>query len=223
MVPLAALGATAVGLGGQALAPALGIAGQYIGEALSPSARAARQQLKKDTEALRQGQLGYSEAQKRSMLAGTQRALQAQTAGVEANLRRQAAAAGGFGRSGAQTNALAQLAGAQGEKLAQQGARIEDLSQQQAQAKFADIMGRLESRRKEAMKSGAILGGAAASAVQEGVGAYQPIKMQMLTSAVADALEKLSQAKKGGSPVAIEAAQKSYDDALAKLTKAGGK
>ncbi len=222
MVPLAALGATAVGLGGQALAPALGIAGQYIGEALSPSARAAKEQLKKDTEALRQGKLGYSEAQKRSMLAGTQRALQAQTAGMMSAIGRQAAGAG-FGRSGAQTNALAKLASAQGENLAQQGARIEDLSQQQAQAKFADIMGRLESRRKEAMKSGAILGGAAASAVQEGVGAYQPIKMQMLTSAVADALEKLNQAKKGGDSVAQAEAQKSYDDALAKLTKAGGK
>ncbi len=214
MVPLAALGATAVGLGGQALAPALGIAGQYIGEALSPAARAAKEQLKKDTEALRQGKLGYSEAQKRSMLAGTQRALQAQTAGVEANLRRQAAAAGGFGRSGAQTNALAQLASAQGEKLAQQGARIEDLSQQQAQAKFTDIVGRLENRRREAMKSGAILGGAAASAVQEGVGAYQPIKTQMLTSATADALQALNMAKRGGDSAAIAAAQAAYDAAL---------
>jgi len=214
MVPLAALGATAVGLGGQALAPALGIAGQYIGEALSPSARAAKEQLKKDTEALRQGKLGYSEAQKRSMLAGTQRALQAQTAGVEANLRRQAAAAGGFGRSGAQTNALAKLASAQGENLAQQGARIEDLSQQQAQAKFTDIMGRLENRRREAMKSGAILGGAAASAVQEGVSAYQPIKTQMLTRAAEDALVKLNQAKRGGDPAAIAAAQAAYDAAL---------
>lgn len=221
MVPLAALGAVATGLGGQALAPALGIAGQYAAEALSPSARAARQQLKKDTEALRQGKLGFSEAEKRTMLAGTQRALQAQTAGVEANLRRQAAAAGGFGRSGAQTNALRSIAATQGEQLAQQGARIEDLSQQQARAKFTDIMGRLDTRRKEAMKSGAILGGAAASAVQEGVSAYQPIKTAMLTSAVTDALESLNTAKKGGTAEAIAAAQKSYEDALRKL-KAGG-
>lgn len=219
MVPLAALGAVATGLGGQALAPALGIAGQYAAEALSPAARAAKQQLKKDTEALQKGQLGFSEAEKRSMLAGTQRALQAQTAGVEANLRRQAAATGGFGRSGAQTNALRSIAATQGEQLAQQGARIEDLSQQQARAKFADIMGRLESRRKEAMKSGAILGGAAASAVQEGVSAYKPIKTAMLTSAVTDALEALNMAQKGGDPAAIAAAKKSYDAALA---KAGG-
>lgn len=219
MVPLAALGAVATGLGGQALAPTLGVAGQYIAEALSPAARAAKEQLKKDTEALKQGKLGYSESQKRSMLAGTQRALQAQTAGVEANLRRQAAAMGGFGRSGAQTNALAQLAKAQGETLAGKGSDIEALSQQQAQSRFANIMGRLEDRRKEAMRAGATLGGAGAAAVQEGVGAYAPIKTTMLTNAVSDAVEALNMAKKGGDPAAIAAAQKSYD---AMLAKAGG-
>jgi len=162
---------TAVGLGskvaGQTLGGFLGgpvgsaiggMVGQAAADYFSPQARALRQQSQKDIAALKEGKLGFSEAEKRGMLAGTQRALQAQTAGVEANLRRQAAAAGGFGRSGAQTRALGQIAAAQGEQLAQRAGQVDALSQQTAQQRFADIMGRLAGKRKEQMER---LGGAA--------------------------------------------------------------
>ena len=139
-------------MGGGVGAPLIGIGAQALTGALSKEGRALRQQTKKDVEALEQGKLGFSEAEKRSMLAGTQRALQAQTAGAEANLRRQAAAAGGFGRSGAQTNALAKLASAQGEQIAKSAGQIEGLSQQTAQQRFGDIMKRLQDSRAEKMK-----------------------------------------------------------------------
>lgn len=143
--------------GGPVGSAVAGMAGQALADYFSPQARALRQQSAKDIAALQKGQLGFSEAEKRTMLAGTQRALQAQTAGVEANLRRQAAAAGGFGRSGAQTNALAQLASAQGEQLAQRAGQVDALSQQTAQQRFQDIMGRLGRKREEQMER---LGGA---------------------------------------------------------------
>lgn len=204
-----------IGLGGKALAPALGAAGQALATVIDPQAKAYQQQLKKDTEALKQGKLGFSEAQKRSMLAGTQRALQAQTAGVEANLRRQAAAAGGFGRSGAQTRALGELASTQGEKLTQRQGDIDALSQQQAQSKFQDVMSRLARQRDEARATGIALGGAGASAIQEGVAAFPGVKATYLTERVSNALNALGLAKKGGDPNAVAAAQKAYDAALA--------
>lgn len=152
------LGQTVGGyFGGPVGGAVAGMAGQALADYFSPQARALRQQSAKDVAALQKGQLGFSEAEKRTMLAGTQRSLQAQTAGVEANLRRQAAAAGGFGRSGAQTNALRSIAATQGEELAQQGALIEDLSQRQARAQFTNIMGRLGRKREEQMTR---LGGA---------------------------------------------------------------
>lgn len=143
---------TAGMLGGSVGAPLIGLGAQALAGALSKEGRALRQQTAKDVSALEQGKLGFSEAEKRGMLAGTQRALQAQTSGVEANLRRQAAAAGGFGRSGAQTNALAQLASAQGEQIAKSAGQIEGQSQAQAQQRFQDIMGRLQRSREEKMK-----------------------------------------------------------------------
>jgi hypothetical protein len=152
------LGQTVGGyFGGPVGGAVAGMAGQALADYFSPQARALRQQTSKDVAALEKGQLGFSEAEKRTMLAGTQRSLQAQTAGVEANLRRQAAAAGGFGRSGAQTNALAQLASAQGEQLAQRAGQVDALSQQTAQQRFTDIMGRLGRKREEQMTR---LGGA---------------------------------------------------------------
>lgn len=212
------LASTLVGLGGQALAPALGAAGRKLAEVVDPEARAYQKQLRKDTAALQQGKLGLSEAEKRNMLAGTQRALQAQTAGVEANLRRQAAAMGGFGRSGAQTKALSSLAAGQGEQMAQAAGRLDTLSQQVAQQRFQDVMGRLSRQRDEARLTAGQLGGAAAAAVQEGVAAFPAIKSAQLMQGVTDALEKLKLAKAGGDSAAIEAAKKAYDEAL----KAGG-
>jgi hypothetical protein len=153
------LGAFAGGPVGAAIG---GLAGQYLTDKFSPEAKAYREQMRKDISALQQGKLGFSEAEKRGMLAGTQRALQAQTAGVEANLRRQAAAMGGFGRSGAQTNALRGIAAAQGENLAKTAGEIDRLSQQTAENRFANIMDRLARQRTEAQKFGAAAGQAAA-------------------------------------------------------------
>jgi len=169
---------------------------------------------------MRQGKLGLSEAEKRGMLAGTQRALQAQTMGAEANLRRQAAAMGGFGRSGAQTNALRGIAATQGEQLAKAAGATDALSQDVAQRRFQDVMGRLSRQRDEARQTAGMLGGAAAAAIQEGVGAYPAVKLTQLTEAVADAKAKLAMAEKGGDPKAVEAAKAAYDAALG---AAGGK
>jgi len=162
------LGAFAGGPVGSAIG---GLAGQYLTDRFSPEAKAYREQLKKDTDALRRGKLGLSESEKRTMLAGTQRALQAQTAGVEANLRRQAAAMGGFGRSGAQTNALRGIAAAQGEQLAKTASDIDRLSQQTAENRFATIMRRLSDQRSEAQKFGAAAGQTAAQ-TPASVGTY---------------------------------------------------
>jgi hypothetical protein len=148
----------AVALGGQAAAGLIGEAGRAIASAVDPAAIAYRKQMKKDVDAMRRGKLGLSEAEKRTMLAGTQRALQAQTAGAEANLRRSAAAMGGFGRSGAQQAALGQMGAAQREELAGAAGRVDALSQDVAQRRFESVMGRLASKRKEAMDTGARIG-----------------------------------------------------------------
>lgn len=159
----AAIGSTLGAFAGGPVGSALGgLAGQFIADRFSPAGKAYRQQMQKDIAALQQGKLGFSEAEKRSMLAGTQRALQAQTAGVEANLRRQAAAMGGFGRSGAQTNALRGIAAAQGENLAKTAGEIDRLSQQTAENRFANIMGRLGQQRAQSQQFGAALGSATA-------------------------------------------------------------
>lgn len=196
MVPL--LGAGLVGLGA-ALPTLAGAAGAGIADRFSASGKAMRAQEKKDIADLQQGKLGLSEAEKRSMLAGTQRGLQAQTAGIEANLRRQAAAAGGFGRSGAQTRALSQLAGGQQEQMAKATGAIDALSQQQAQQRFQGIMDRLGQRRQEAMQMGAALGGAAGQAIKSGVGAYPGIKSDYLKSREGGTETALGTAATGGS------------------------
>lgn len=157
MLPIAAA-APLTALAGQGAAALAGGVGQAIASAVDPAAIAYRKQLKKDVTALREGKLGLSEAEKRTMLAGTQRSLQAQTAGLEANLRRAAAAQGGFGRSGAQTAALGQLAAGQQEEMARAAGRIDEQSQALAQQRFQDIMGRLAAKRKEALATGAAMG-----------------------------------------------------------------
>lgn len=173
---LPALAAPLVGLAGQAGSSLIGAAGQAIASAVDPAAIAYRKQLKKDTDAMQRGKLGLSEAEKRTMLAGTQRALQAQTAGAEANLRRSAAAMGGFGRSGAQQAALGQMGAAQREELAGVAGRIDQQSQDLAQRRFADVMGRLEARRKEARQTGAAVAQGVVGAAAEAAGAYPGLK-----------------------------------------------
>jgi hypothetical protein len=189
------IGAALTGLGGAAGGPLGAAAGTALANVIDPQARAYQKQLKKDTEALQQGNLGYSEAQKRSMLAGTQRALQAQTAGVEANLRRQAAAAGGFGRSGAQTNALTGLARQQNEQVTQAAGNIDAMSQQQAQQRYNDIMGRLAQQRQEARETGALAGKGLAVGASEAGGAYVPIRdaERLLQAGNAQELQTMSQ------------------------------
>jgi hypothetical protein len=175
------LGSAAGGfLGGPVGAALGGLAGQYIAGQIDPAMKAQREQQAKDIRALQQGKLGLSEAEKRTMLAGTQRGLQAQTAGMEANLRRQAAAQGGFGRSGAQQKALGNIAAQQAEQLAQYAGRVDALSQQKAENRFQDIMGRLERRRAEALKAGAETG---AALVQT------PAAMMLANTQAKDALE----------------------------------
>jgi hypothetical protein len=195
MVPL--LGAGLVGLGA-ALPGLLGAGGAAIADRFSASGKAMRAQEKKDIADLKAGKLGLSEAEKRTMLAGTQRGLQAQTAGIEANLRRQAAAAGGFGRSGAQTRALSQLAGGQQEQMAKATGNIDALSQQQAQQRFQGIMDRLGQRRQEAMQMGAALGGAAGQGIKAGVGSYAGIKSDYLKSGLGGAETALGTAADPG-------------------------
>lgn len=173
---LPAVAAPLVGLAGQAATGLIGAAGQAIASAVDPAAIAYRKQMKKDTDAMRRGKLGLSEAEKRTMLAGTQRALQAQTAGAEANLRRSAAAMGGFGRSGAQQAALGQMGAAQREELAGVAGRIDQQSQDLAQRRFQDVMGRLNERRKEAMATGAAIAKGVAGAATEAAGAYPGLK-----------------------------------------------
>lgn len=134
---------------GQALA---GGAGYLLGQ-LTPEARAERRQLRKDTEAMRQGKLGLSDAEKRSMLAGSMRGIQAQTAGAEAGLRRMAAAQGGFGRSGAQQNALLGLQGMKAEKAAGAMGQLDKQSQDLALSRQQDVMNRLAQRRKEQIEA----------------------------------------------------------------------
>lgn len=160
MLPIGIAAATEA-LSGTGAAGLAGTVGQAIASAVDPAAIAYRKQMKKDITALREGKLGLSEAEKRTMLAGTQRSLQAQTAGLEANLRRAAAAQGGFGRSGAQQAALGQMAAGQREEMARVAGGIDELSQARAQQRFADIMGRLASKREEARKTGVEAGAAA--------------------------------------------------------------
>jgi len=135
-----------------------GMAGKFIAEKISPEDQALKEQSKRDQAALKSGQLGFSEAEKRSMLAGTQRAIQAQAAGAESDLRRSAAAQGGFGRSGAQQAALMGLQAQKGEAAAKAAGNIDAQSQQAAERRFGDIMGRLGERRDEARATGAALG-----------------------------------------------------------------
>jgi len=144
---------------GQVLA---GGAGYLLGQ-LTPEARAERRQLRKDTEAMRQGKLGLSDAEKRSMLAGSMRGIQAQTSATEAGLRRMAAAQGGFGRSGAQQQALAGIQGVKAEQAAKAMGGIDQQSQQLALSRQQDVMNRLAQRRKEQLAAiGAAAPGVAA-------------------------------------------------------------
>lgn len=200
MLPI--LAATGVGLAGQAGMALAGEAGKAIASAVDPAARAYRQQLKRDIVDMKRGKLGLSEAEKRTMLAGTQRALQAQTASTEANLRRAAAAQGGFGRSGAMQQAAGQIGAEQREALAQQAGKIDALSQQKAQQRFADIMGRIESKRAEARQTGANIAGGALGAAGTTAAAYPGLKKEFMTAKTEEDLDKLKLAEKRAELVA---------------------
>lgn len=195
-------------LGGPVGSALGGLAGQYVAGQVDPAMKAQRAQQAKDIAALQAGKLGLSEAEKRTMLAGAARGIQAQTAGMEANLRRQAAAQGGFGRSGAQTKALGQLASQRGEQLAQYAGKVDDLSQQTAERRKAEIMNRLELRRQEALRAGAEAGqalvqapsaiGVAAKKVGLATKAEQGDESAQLTQAMEAAAKRLAELKQGG-------------------------
>jgi hypothetical protein len=184
--------ATMTGLASEAASPLLQAGGQLAAQAIDPAARAYRQQMRKDVEALRQGKLGLSDAEKRTMLAGTQRSLQAQTAGLEAGLRRSAAAQGGFGRSGAQQSALGALGAQKMEQMAQAGGRVDALSQQVAQQRFGDIMGRLKKQRDEAMITGRMAVPGAAGAAAQTTAAYQGLAAAKKAQLVQKQAEQLA-------------------------------
>lgn len=189
--------ATMTGLASEAASPLLQAGGQLAAQAIDPAAKAYRQQMRKDVEALRQGKLGLSDAEKRTMLAGTQRSLQAQTAGLEAGLRRSAAAQGGFGRSGAQQSALGALGAQKMEQMAQAGGRVDALSQQVAQQRFGDIMGRLKKQRDEAMAIGRMAVPGAMGATAQTTAAYKGLQEAKAAADVAkvEAAQKLEEAK----------------------------
>lgn len=182
-----------------------GLAGQYIAGRIDPAMKAQRAQQAKDIAALKGGKLGLSEAEKRTMLAGAARGIQAQTAGIESNLRRQAAAQGGFGRSGAQTKALGQIVGQQAEQIARYAGKVDDLSQQTAERRKADIMNRLELRRQEALKAGSEAGqalaqlpaaiGVAKKKVDMATKADQGDESAQLTAAMDAATKRLAELK----------------------------
>lgn len=174
------LAATGAGLASEAGLALAGEAGKAIASAVDPAARAYRQQLKKDITELQRGKLGLSEAEKRSMLAGAQRGLQAQTAAAEANLRRSAAAQGGFGRSGAQQQALGAIAAGRSGDLASYAGKVDELSQAKAQQRFADIMGRIEAKRDEARKTGAMVAGGALGVTARAVKAYPQMQAKWM-------------------------------------------
>ena len=156
--------------------PLMQAAGQAIASAVDPAARAYQGQIKRDISALQRGKLGLSEAEKRTMLAGTQRALQAQTAGLEANLRRSAAAQGGFGRSGAQQQALGTLAAGQRETMAGATGKVDALSQEVAQRRFADVVNRLYQQRDEARRTGAVVASAPVEGAVKALAAYPELE-----------------------------------------------
>jgi len=184
-----------------------GLAGQFIAGRLDPAMKAQRAQQAKDIAALQGGKLGLSETEKRTMLAGAARGIQAQTAGIESNLRRQAAAQGGFGRSGAQTKALGNLAATRGEQLTQYAGKVDDLSQQTAERRKAEIMNRLELRRQEALRAGAEAGqaltqlpaaiGVAKKKVDMANKADQGDESAQLTAAMEAAAKRLAELKGG--------------------------
>jgi hypothetical protein len=184
--------ATLTGLASEAAGPLLAAGGQLAAQAIDPAARAYRQQMRKDIDSLRQGKLGMSEAEKRTMLAGTQRSLQAQTAGLEAGLRRSAAAQGGFGRSGAQTAALGALGAQRAEALTDYAGKVDALSQQQAQQRFGQIMGRLKTQRDEAMRLGQAAVTGASGAAAQTTAAYKGLAAAKKAKLVADQAEALA-------------------------------
>jgi hypothetical protein len=193
-MPLPIISAIGAGLASQAGTALLGEAGKAIASAVDPAAIAYRQQLKRDISALNKGQLGLSEAEKRTMLAGAQRSLQAQTASTEANLRRAAAAQGGFGRSGAQQAALGALAANRGEQLTSYAGKVDELSQAQAQRRFADVMNRIQAKRDEARQTGATLAGAALGVTALSKAAYPQYKADWLDKKLKEAEAQAAQA-----------------------------
>lgn len=188
-------------LGSDAGKSAVGLVGYGLAQ-LTPEAKAERQQLRKDTDAMRQGKLGLSDAEKRSMLAGSMRGIQAQTAGAEAGLRRMAAAQGGFGRSGAQQQALGNLQGMKAEKAAGAMGQLDKQSQDLALARQRDVMGRLAERRKELQQVFTQAGQTAAALPQTAIDARAKVRAEAEGKAVPGVFDATQLAQGTAAPVA---------------------
>ena len=164
----AAVAAKTLGTAAYAAGPALGA---IAGEQLDPTSRQYLSNLQQNTRKMAEGKLGYTQAQKRQGVAETQRMVDASTRDIESNLRREAAASGGFGRSGAQQTAIADVAGqkaaASGQALMQQ----EALSQQQAQQAAAAIQAQAQARAQQMALRGEIVGERAGTEIKKSMDA----------------------------------------------------
>lgn len=119
-----------------------------IAASLTPEARAYRQTLRADTRAMKAGKLGYSEAQKAQMLNQTNQAVQTAQLGANDEARR-LAAAGGLQGSGTSQGLMNANAKAASDALAQSRTNIELQSQQTAEARRAEILGRILAQRQQ--------------------------------------------------------------------------
>lgn len=167
---MAGFGASALMGGLGAAAPGLGAAiGATLGERMSYAGKQQRQQLRKDVDAMNKGQLGFSQAERSQRLGQSLQDIRAGIRDREADLRREAAATGGFGNSGLMAAQQGQLASAEAAGAAQAGAATDAMSQQQVQAREADIRNRIETGVQRARATGQTGGQAIGEGVKTGL------------------------------------------------------
>ena len=119
-------------------------------------APAANRQLREDAMALSEGTLGMTEAQKGSLASKEQALAGAQVAKQQEDINRKALASGG-GFAGQYAEATQALGGEAAEAGARAYARADEVSLQLAEARRAEILGRMErqqDRNRENVKWG---------------------------------------------------------------------
>lgn len=124
-------------------APIAGVVGSQ-----SKAARWHRKTLRADQAAYDSGQLGMSDTQKQQAAGAAQEQIQASLAPQANEIARQQAAMG-FGRSGAATAATGQLANATAGATAGAMKNLDALSQEQVNAKQADVVNRTAVQRQK--------------------------------------------------------------------------